>query len=452
VAGHWDPLGLQPYFKVCPRHSAKCVEAHGCQTGSAPFDCHFAACVLSSVARFILGADLSMRFFGFVVARQTSVARGGRLPRRHSNTIVGARRRKAAASSRATCSKSWQSCWQALDGGVPEQPQPVQHLNYQDHGFRRPHISLDEWAWPQPQPKHHSMSQWQRRQLLHSRTLPSRTQIPKQHFAVQGPRSTTRALCASARDLRADQWLAVCGVVQGLIAFSRLGVYLRLPGVDVDRFAESMRGGGLLGYIDALSGGSISKVGVFSLGGHRPSVHLCTRATLSAACAMLPVGSSVFVAAAAPPGIVPYINASIILQLLATAFPSLKKLQREEGPQARLDFCRISTKFRLLLGAPGPPGARSHCLPRRQPLPCARATSGLSVCLSAPQGRARFMLYQKLVALGFAVAQSIGQLNYIRPFVDDYSSEWLLVNSLTLTAGAMILVHVRRRVLGAERS
>ena len=34
-------------------------------------------------------------------------------------------------------------------------------------------------------------------------------------------------------------------------------------------------------------------------------------------------------------GIVPYINASILLQLLATAFPSLKKLQREEGPQGR---------------------------------------------------------------------------------------------------------------------
>lgn len=33
-------------------------------------------------------------------------------------------------------------------------------------------------------------------------------------------------------------------------------------------------------------------------------------------------------------GIVPYINASIVLQLLSTTFPSLKKLQREEGPQA----------------------------------------------------------------------------------------------------------------------
>ncbi len=50
--------------------------------------------------------------------------------------------------------------------------------------------------------------------------------------------------------------------------FSRVGVYIRVPGVDVDRFADSMRsgGGGLLGYIDQLSGGSISKVGLFSLG------------------------------------------------------------------------------------------------------------------------------------------------------------------------------------------
>lgn len=32
-------------------------------------------------------------------------------------------------------------------------------------------------------------------------------------------------------------------------------------------------------------------------------------------------------------GIVPFINASIVLQLLSTTFPSLKQLQREEGPQ-----------------------------------------------------------------------------------------------------------------------
>lgn len=144
------------------------------------------------------------------------------------------------------------------------------------------------------------------------------------------------------------------GLLLALIIFSRLGVYVRLPGVDVERFSEAMSGSGLLGYIDTLSGGSISKVGLFSL------------------------------------GIVPYINASILLQLLATAFPSLKKLQREEGPQ----------------------------------------------------GRARFTLYQKLAALAFAVVQSTGQLTYIRPYVDDWSIDWLAGGVLTLTTGAMIMVHV----------
>ncbi|KAL6776154.1 SECY1 [Auxenochlorella protothecoides x Auxenochlorella symbiontica] len=143
-------------------------------------------------------------------------------------------------------------------------------------------------------------------------------------------------------------------ILLALLVFSRLGVYIRLPGVDVDAFAASMQGGGLLGYIDTLSGGSISRVGVFSL------------------------------------GIVPYINASILLQLLATLSPSLKRLQREEG----------------------------------------RA------------GRARFELYQKLASLGFAVAQAVGQLTYLRPYVPDFSLYWLASNSLVLTTGAMILVFV----------
>lgn len=36
-------------------------------------------------------------------------------------------------------------------------------------------------------------------------------------------------------------------------------------------------------------------------------------------------------------GIVPLINASIVLQLLTTTFPSLKKLQQEEGAQVGCD-------------------------------------------------------------------------------------------------------------------
>ena len=77
----------------------------------------------------------------------------------------------------------------------------------------------------------------------------------------------------------------------------RVGVYVRLPGVDVESFSATLQNSGLMSYFDSLSGGSISKVGIFSL------------------------------------GIIPYINASIVLQLLTAAFPSLKKMQREEGAQ-----------------------------------------------------------------------------------------------------------------------
>ena len=59
------------------------------------------------------------------------------------------------------------------------------------------------------------------------------------------------------------------------------------------------------------------------------------------------------------------------------------------------------------------------------------------------QGRARFQLYQKLLALAAALIQAVGQLTYIRPFVPDWDATWLAVNSLTLVAGAMTLVHVR---------
>ena len=139
-----------------------------------------------------------------------------------------------------------------------------------------------------------------------------------------------------------------------LIAISRAGVYIPLPGVDTKAFAETLQGGGLLSYIDTLSGGSISKVGVFSL------------------------------------GIVPYINASIVFQLLTSVFPSLKAMQREDGQY----------------------------------------------------GRKKFERYQKTAALGFAVAQGVGQCLYVRPFVDDFSFSWLVTSGVTLTAGAAALIAI----------
>lgn len=61
----------------------------------------------------------------------------------------------------------------------------------------------------------------------------------------------------------------------GLIVVSRVGVYVRIPGVDVDAFSAAMQSNGLLGYVDALSGGSISKVSVLQ---PQSIQHSCTTA------------------------------------------------------------------------------------------------------------------------------------------------------------------------------
>jgi preprotein translocase subunit SecY len=46
-----------------------------------------------------------------------------------------------------------------------------------------------------------------------------------------------------------------------------VGTYIPISGVDRDAFAESLQGGGnVLSYVDTLTGGSISKLGIFSLG------------------------------------------------------------------------------------------------------------------------------------------------------------------------------------------
>lgn len=88
-----------------------------------------------------------------------------------------------------------------------------------------------------------------------------------------------------------------------LLVLSRVGTYIPISGVDRAAFAESLAGGGgMMAYADTLTGGSISKLGIFSL------------------------------------GIVPYINSSIIFQLLGSVFPELKKLQKEEGEAGRRKF------------------------------------------------------------------------------------------------------------------
>jgi preprotein translocase subunit SecY len=89
-----------------------------------------------------------------------------------------------------------------------------------------------------------------------------------------------------------------------LLALYRLGSHIPVPGIDVkavDAIQQQFGNGGILNLLNTFSGGGLSRIALFAL------------------------------------GIMPYITASIILQLLTVVVPSLEKLQKEgEVGQARI--------------------------------------------------------------------------------------------------------------------
>ena len=108
--------------------------------------------------------------------------------------------------------------------------------------------------------------------------------------------------------------------VLAMFAVYVAGAHVPLPGIDRDKLAEFFRGGGLLEFLDAFAGGSLRRFSVFAL------------------------------------GIMPYINASIIFQLLTMAIPSLEQMQREEGEYGRrkiAQWTRYLTVGLVMLQAAG---------------------------------------------------------------------------------------------------
>src|SRR5437868_2033130 len=103
------------------------------------------------------------------------------------------------------------------------------------------------------------------------------------------------------------------------LAIYRIGFHVPLPMINQAEMARAMRGSeeGLLGLISMFSGGSLSQRTIFGL------------------------------------GIMPYISASIIFQLLASVYPPLEKLQKEgeSGRKKINEYTRYATVFICLLQA-----------------------------------------------------------------------------------------------------
>ncbi len=81
--------------------------------------------------------------------------------------------------------------------------------------------------------------------------------------------------------------------VFAMFAVYVLGAHIPLPGIDQEKMFGIFGGGGLLEFLDVFAGGSLRRFSIFAL------------------------------------GIMPYINASIIFQLLTMAIPSLEEMQKE---------------------------------------------------------------------------------------------------------------------------
>jgi len=100
---------------------------------------------------------------------------------------------------------------------------------------------------------------------------------------------------AKAEDLKKRIWFTL-----GALLVYRLGTYIPLPGINPAALAQAFGAAqsGLLGLFNMFAGGAVGRMAIFAL------------------------------------GIMPYISASIIIQLLTTVVPSLEQLKKE-GEQGR---------------------------------------------------------------------------------------------------------------------
>jgi len=115
---------------------------------------------------------------------------------------------------------------------------------------------------------------------------------------------------AKAHDLKKRIWFTL-----GALLVYRLGTYIPLPGINPDAFAQAFEGqsGGILGLFNMFAGGAVERMAIFAL------------------------------------GIMPYISASIIIQLMTSVIPTLEQLKKE-GEQGRKIINQYTRYGTVLLG------------------------------------------------------------------------------------------------------
>jgi len=147
-----------------------------------------------------------------------------------------------------------------------------------------------------------------------------------------------------------------------MLALYRLGSHIPVPGIDtqaVEDIQDNFSGSNILGFLNLFSGGGLQRVAIFAL------------------------------------GIMPYITASIILQLMTVVVPTLEKLQKE-----------------------------------------------------GEVGQARITQYTRYLTVGLALGQSVGYVFLFRsfgqsagsPVVENFNGPTVFMIVISLTAGTVLLM------------
>ena len=116
---------------------------------------------------------------------------------------------------------------------------------------------------------------------------------------------------AKAEDLKKRMWFTL-----GALIVYRLGTYIPMPGVDSAALAKfaAQNASGILGWVNGLAGGALGRMAIFAL------------------------------------NIMPYISASIIIQLMTTVSPHLEQLKKE-GEQGRKKINQYTRYGTVILAA-----------------------------------------------------------------------------------------------------
>ncbi len=147
---------------------------------------------------------------------------------------------------------------------------------------------------------------------------------------------------SKATELKKRIWYTL-----GILIVARIGAYIPLPGIDSAAFEAifQQHSGGVLGMFDMFAGGAISRMTVFAL------------------------------------GIMPYISASIIMQLLTSVSPTLEALKKE-GESGRRKINQY-TRYGTVVLAPGAVATASPTACRTWRLPPAPARSSIPASSSS---------------------------------------------------------------------